>query len=428
MVRVAKIAIISLIPVLFLLGISAPAVPKRPVSLPVSVLEVQQVQAQNPVVKVSLVKLASHHTETPVIETKDKVVVFVLDCFRGEESHGKNVLGIIQKNNFGKGEVKAVDLGDTIDKKDYLEALTRVLDYVRNRPEARVVVNLSFGSYSYDPSEHTLIGELSNKGVVIVAAAGNENTSSPCYPAAYDEAIAVAAVSSIHRKEKYSNYGPWIDIAAEGRLQTEIQSIESKDYGVYREQKITYLIKGGTSFAAPRVTGLIAYLLYQRADLSSQDIVELINNTAEPIEEYLYDQGELGAGRLNSYGVLRKADYFFESIIKAQTIGLFLFAIVWLVECIMGLFRGPRDFITPFMSGVLGGIVIWLIRVIAITTKGLFLGNLMGTAVLFLVGSLSVIIPPYLWWIAEREREKRYQELYTLMETRPNNEQHGKND
>ncbi len=424
----AKIAIISLIPVLFLLGISAPIVPGRPVSLRVSVLEVQQIKAENPVFKLSLVGLTSHDTETPVIETKDKVVVFVLDCFRGEESHGKNVLGIIQKNNFGKGEVKAVDLGDTINKGDYLEALTTILDYVQNNPVARIVINLSFGSYDYDPLEDAFIRELSNKGVVIVAAAGNENTSSPCYPAAYDEVIAVAAVNSIDRKEKYSNYGPWIDIAAEGRLQTEIQSIESKDYGVYREQKITYLIKGGTSFAAPRVTGLIAYLLYQRADLSSQDIVELINNTAEPIEEYLYDQGELGAGRLNSYGVLRKADYFFESIIKAQTIGLFLFAIIWLVECIIGLSRRLRDFITPFMFGILGGIAIWLIRIVTIATKGLFLGNLVGTAVLFLVGSLSIIIPPYLWWIAEREREKRYQELYALMETRRNNEQHGKND
>ncbi|GAH70525.1 unnamed protein product, partial [marine sediment metagenome] len=82
----AKIAIISLIPALFLLGISAPIVSGRPVSLTVSVLEVQQVQAQNPVVEVSLVKLASDDTETPIIETKDKVVVFVLDCFRGEES------------------------------------------------------------------------------------------------------------------------------------------------------------------------------------------------------------------------------------------------------------------------------------------------------------------------------------------------------
>ncbi len=402
----AKIAIISLIPVLFLLSISAPIVPERPVFLRVSVLEVQQAQAQNPVVKVSLVGLTSHDSETPIIETKDTVVIFVLDCFGGEESHGKNVLGIIQKNNFGKGEVKAVDLGDTINKKDYLEALTGVLDYVQNNPKARVAANLSFGSYSYDALEHSLIRELSHKGVVIVAAAGNENTSSACYPAAYDEAIAVAAVNSIGRKEKYSNYGTWIDIAAEGHLQTEIQSIESKDYGVYREQEITYLIKGGTSFAAPRVTGLIAYLLYQRTDLSSQDIVELIKNTAEPIEEYLYDQGELGAGRLNSYRVLRKADHFFESIIKAQIIGLFFLIIIWVVECIIGLFRGPRDFTTPFMSGVLGGIVIWLIRVITIATKGLFLGNLVSTAILFLVGSLSVIIPPYLWWIAERERER----------------------
>lgn len=424
----AKIAIISLIPVLFLLGISAPIVLGKPVSLQDLAVEMQQAKTENPIVKVSLVGLASPDTETPTIQTKDKVVVFVLDSFQGEESHGKNVLGIIQKNNFGKGEVKAVNLGDTINKEDYLEALTTILDYVRNRPIARVVVNLSFGSYSYDPLEHSLIGELSNKGVIIVAAAGNENTSSLCYPAAYDQAIAVAAVSSSGRKENYSNYGPWIDIAAEGHLQTEIQSIESRDYGVYREEKITYLIKGGTSFAAPRVTGLIAYLLHQRPDLSSLDIVELVNNTAEPIEEYLYGQGELGAGRLNSYGVLRKADYFFESIIKAQIIGLFLFAIIWLVECIIGLSRYQRDFITPFMSGVLGGIVIWLIRVVAIATKGLLLGNLVGTAVLFLVGSLSVIIPPYLWWIAEKEREQRYQELTSLMETRRNNEQHGKND
>lgn len=424
----AKIAIISLVLVLFLLSISAPTVFGKPVSLRVSVLEVQQVQAQNPVVKVNLVKLVSHDTETPIIETKDKVVVFVLDSFQGEESHGKNVLGIIQKNNFGKGEVRAVNLGDTIDKEDYLEALTTILDYVLNRPIARVVVNLSFGSYGYDALEHSLIGELSNKGVIIVAAAGNENTSSPCYPAAYDQAIAVAAVSSSGRKESYSNYGSWIDIAAKGHLQTEIQSIESKDYGVYREEKITYLIKGGTSFAAPRVTGLIAYLLQQRPDLSSPDIVELINNTAEPIEEYLYGQGELGAGRLNSYGVLRKADYFFGSMIKAQIIGLFLFAIIWLVECIIGLFRYQRDLITPFMSGVLGGIAIWLIRVVTIATQGLLLGNLVGTAVLFLVGSLSVIMPPYLWWIAEKEREKKYQELSSLMETRRNNEQHGKND
>ncbi len=399
-----RITMISFMSVAFLLSISAPIVLGRPVFLQVSTVEVKRARTENPVVKVSLVGLVSHDTETPLIQTKEKVVVFVLDCFRGEESHGKNVLGIIQKSNFGRGEVKAVDLGDTINKKDYLKALTRISDSVQNNPIARVVVNLSFGSYDYDPLEDALIRKLSNKGVIVVAAAGNENTSSSCYPAAYDETIAVAAVSSLGRKEKYSNYGSWIDIAAKGHLQTEIQSIESKDYGVYREEKITYLIRGGTSFAAARVTGLIAYLLYQRPDLSSQKIVALIKNTAEPLEGYLHDKGELGAGRLNSYGVLRKADYFFESMVKAQIIGSFLFAIIWLIECIIGLSRRLRDFITPFMFGILGGMAIWLIRVIAISTKGLFLGNLMGTAALFLVGSLSVIIPPYLWWVAKKRK------------------------
>jgi hypothetical protein len=175
------------------------------------------------------------------------------------------------------------------------------------------------------------------------------------------------------------------------------------------------------------VAGLIDYLLYQRPDLSSSAIVELIKNTTEPVEEYLYHEGELGAGRLSSYRVLRKADHFFENLIKAQIIGSFLFAIIWLVEWIIGLFKRPPDFITPFMSGVIAAIAIYLIRVITIATKGLLVGNMVTAGILFLVGSLSVIVPPYLWWIAQREK-KRYQELHSLMETWDNNGEHGRKD
>ncbi|GAJ20284.1 unnamed protein product [marine sediment metagenome] len=72
------------------------------------------------------------------------------------------------------------------------------------------------------------------------------------------------------------------------------------------------------------------------------------------------------------------------------------------------------------MSGVIGGTAIYLVRVITIATKGLLVGNILTTGILFLVGSLSVIMPPYLWWITEREK-KRYQELHSLMETWGNN-------
>lgn len=421
-----RIAIVSFIAV-FLLGISVSGVFAAPVSVEVSTVESQQAKMGNSVLQLSSVGLASENPGMPVIQGENGVVVFVLDSFQGEESHGKNVLRIMKKSSFDKGKVEIVDLGYAINKKEYLKALTRISDWVQNNPKARVVVNLSFGSYGYDTLEHTLIRELSNKGVIIVAAAGNENTSSECYPAAYDEAMAVAAVNNSGKKEKYSNYGPWIDIAAEGYLSIQIQSIGTEEYGLYREQKITYLITGGTSFAAPRVAGLIAYLLYQRPDLSSSAIVELIKNTTEPIEEYLYNEGELGAGRLSSYRVLRKADQFFENLIKAQIIGLFLFTIIWLVEWIIGLFKRPRDFITPFMSGVMGGIAIYLIRVITIAAKGLLVGNMVTTGILFLVGTLSVIIPPYLWWIAEREK-KRYQELHNLMETWDNNGEYDRKD
>lgn len=414
-----RIAIVSFIAV-FLLGISVSGVFAAPVSIEVSTVESQQAKMGNSVLQLSSVGLASENPGMPVIQGENGVVVFVLDSFQGEESHGKNVLRIMKRSSFDKGKVEIVDLGYAINKKEYLKALTRISDWVQNNPKARVVVNLSFGSYSYDTLEHTLIRELSNKGVIIVAAAGNENTSSECYPAAYDEAMAVAAVNNSGRKEKYSNYGPWIDIAAEGYLSTQIQSIGTEEYGLYREQKITYLITGGTSFAAPRVAGLIAYLLHQRSDLSSSDIIELTKNTTEPIEEYLYNEGELGVGRLSPYRVLRKADHFFENLIKAQIMGLFLFTIIWLVEWIIGLFKRPRDFITPFMSGVMGGIAIYLIRVITIAAKGLLVGNMVTTGILFLVGTLSVIIPPYLWWIAEREK-KRYQEMHNLMETWDNN-------
>ena len=422
-----KIAMISFIPVLFFLGIFVPRVFATLASPQVSTVGPQQAKTGSSVLQLSSVGLAFDGPEMSLIQGENGVVVFVLDCFQGEESHGKNVLRIMKKNSFDKGKAEIVDLGYAINKKEYLKALTAISDWVQNNPKARVVVNLSFGSYGYDTLEHTLIRELSNKGVIIVAAAGNEDTSSECYPAAYDEAIAVAAVSNLGKKEKYSNYGSWIDIAAEGHLHTQIQSLETKQYGLYREQKITYLITGGTSFAAPRVAGLIAYLLHQRSDLSSSDIIELTKNTTEPIEEYLYNEGELGAGRLSSYRVLRKADHFFENLVKAQIIGSFLFTIIWLLEWIIGLFKRPPDFITPFMSGVIGGTAIYLIRAIIIATKGLLVGNMVTTGILFLVGSLSVIIPPYLWRIAERER-KENQELHSLMETRNNNGEHDVKD
>ena len=87
------------------------------------------------------------------------------------------------------------------------------------------IINLSLGG----PNPSTLLEDAVNyawgKGKVICVAAGNYNSTTPFYPAAYnDYCIAVAASTSDFGPDprydayKYgsSNYGDWVDIAAPG--------------------------------------------------------------------------------------------------------------------------------------------------------------------------------------------------------------------
>ena len=61
-----------------------------------------------------------------------------------------------------------------------------------------------------------MVDKILDKGVVIVAAAGNFNTDKPFYPAAYPEVIAVGAVNDDSEKAHFSNWGDWVDISAPG--------------------------------------------------------------------------------------------------------------------------------------------------------------------------------------------------------------------
>ena len=108
------------------------------------------------------------------------------------------------------------------------------------------IVNLSF-SGPRDALVHRLIQRLESKGVIVVAAAGNDGPSAPVsFPAGYEEVVAVTAVDRNLAPYRYANRGDYISIAAPG-------------VGVWtalanrREGAQT-----GTSFAAPHVTGVLA--------------------------------------------------------------------------------------------------------------------------------------------------------------------------
>jgi len=108
------------------------------------------------------------------------------------------------------------------------------------------VINLSI-SGPKDPLVKKAIARLSKKGVVFVAAAGNNGPRArPSYPAAYKQVIAVTAVNRKLRGYRYANRGSYIDIAAPG---VDIWTAMPGRRAGYQT---------GTSFAVPYVTATVA--------------------------------------------------------------------------------------------------------------------------------------------------------------------------
>ncbi len=110
------------------------------------------------------------------------------------------------------------------------------------------VINLSIGADSYSQAIQDAIDAAVALGTVVVAAAGNNGTSKPVYPAANDNVLAVAAIDRQGQRAIFSSYGDWVDLGAPG---VEIWStLPGGAYGQWQ----------GTSLAAPVVTGIIALL------------------------------------------------------------------------------------------------------------------------------------------------------------------------
>jgi thermitase len=115
------------------------------------------------------------------------------------------------------------------------------------------VINLSLGGYSASSTVAAAVDYAWGKGAVLVAAAGNDNTSSQLYPAAYDEVIAVAATDNKDQKASFSNYGNWVDIGAPG---VSILSTAPDHPNRIWGRGVKYAYGSGTSMATPFVSGV----------------------------------------------------------------------------------------------------------------------------------------------------------------------------
>jgi subtilisin family serine protease len=78
------------------------------------------------------------------------------------------------------------------------------------------VISMSLGGTDNAASLETACNQAFNAGVLLVAAAGNDNANTLNYPAAYASVLSVAAVDQNKQRAVFSNFGPTIDLAAPG--------------------------------------------------------------------------------------------------------------------------------------------------------------------------------------------------------------------
>jgi len=136
-------------------------------------------------------------------------------------------------------------------------------------PDQRAdVINLSLGGEGFSRAEADALRAARAAGVIVVAAAGNESSSEPFYPAAHEGVVAVSATTITRELASYSNRGSWVDLAAPGgSVRTDINGDGFGDGVVSTigddsggSIRFRYGILNGTSMAAPHVAGVAALM------------------------------------------------------------------------------------------------------------------------------------------------------------------------
>ncbi len=214
---------------------------------------------------------------------------------------------VLNQNGFGWSSVVARGI-------EYVGDLKALDGLLHDYP---VVINMSLGGPEFGPMEAAAIDYAIDQGVIIVAAAGNEDTDGMVYPGAYEPVISVAASGWI-QEWVHPWWWWWLDVPEDDPDQFYITEFSSRALGdqdldvaapgswvvgPYQLQmgKISYYFLGGTSMASSHVAGLVALMAEKHPGLTAPDAESILETTALDLG---WNPEAQGAGQVDAAAAL----------------------------------------------------------------------------------------------------------------------------
>jgi subtilisin family serine protease len=176
--------------------------------------------------------------------------------------------------------------------------VAEAIDYAVSR--GPVAINMSFGGQAFHPSWQDALSRARSRGILPVASAANDQIQKPgftFYPAAMAGVLAVGATTPSDQIAFFSSTGDFVDVSAPGD-----PIFSTWDERLTSNVGATgYFVEGGTSMAAPIVSGLVALMKSRRPDLTPDEVESIIESTAVDKglsgKDQNYGYGRIDAGR-----------------------------------------------------------------------------------------------------------------------------------
>jgi len=242
--------------------------------------------------------------------------------------HGSHVTGIIAaqgNNNLGIAGVAYKTnimplrvLG--IDNKGTNSDIASAILYAAGIPDSKGlqptkkvdIINLSLGGTDKPLVLEAAINAALDAGVIIVAAAGNESSTVPHYPAGFEGVIAVSSVNDHKILSNFSNHGAHIDVTAPGGTSVNNQLFDGFQDGIlstiFSNEYAEYT---GTSMAAPHVAAVAALMKSINQDLTNTLFEEALNNgelTDDLLTPDFYGNGLINAAKSVNWALESQGD------------------------------------------------------------------------------------------------------------------------